>query len=299
MTDVSVFTDDEAKKLCQQFNLPIKYLDGFGKILDRPFVNIQLSNYFNQIKQIASMVSSVNGKTGVVVLTAADVGAPAGSGTSTGNNTGDQDLSGLQVKRIVVDADITAVNDGAYTLTANATFTDPSPVDGKGYTVFIRNGGATVGGVLYSVVGQLIFRFYSGAWATYQLVTQTQLNAKQDSLGVVGFTDYSATSTIVGWSSFTNKVVQYLEVGNIAFYEVFISGTSNSATTTFTIAHTALNSTTEINAGLFSGIIGILRLALSAGSSTCFVDRYNTVTSTTTMSASGTKSIYFKFFLPI
>lgn len=35
-------------------------------------------------------VDSVNGYTGVVVLTAADVGAPAGSGTSTGTNTGDQ-----------------------------------------------------------------------------------------------------------------------------------------------------------------------------------------------------------------
>lgn len=40
-------------------------------------------------------VSSVNGDVGDVVLTAADVGAPAGSGTSTGTNTGDQDLSGL------------------------------------------------------------------------------------------------------------------------------------------------------------------------------------------------------------
>jgi len=35
-------------------------------------------------------VDSVNGQTGVVVLDAADVGAPAGSGTSTGTNTGDQ-----------------------------------------------------------------------------------------------------------------------------------------------------------------------------------------------------------------
>jgi hypothetical protein len=43
-------------------------------------------------------VDSVNGQTGVVVLDAADVGAPSGSGTSTGTNTGDQDLSGLVAK---------------------------------------------------------------------------------------------------------------------------------------------------------------------------------------------------------
>lgn len=38
-------------------------------------------------------VSSVNGQTGDVTLTASDVGAPSGSGTSTGINTGDQDLT--------------------------------------------------------------------------------------------------------------------------------------------------------------------------------------------------------------
>jgi hypothetical protein len=43
-------------------------------------------------------VDSVNGQTGVVVLDATDVGAPSGSGTSTGTNTGDQDLSGLVAK---------------------------------------------------------------------------------------------------------------------------------------------------------------------------------------------------------
>lgn len=38
---------------------------------------------------VGGAVDSVNGKTGVVVLTASDVGAPSGSGNSTGTNTGD------------------------------------------------------------------------------------------------------------------------------------------------------------------------------------------------------------------
>ena len=115
--------------------------------------------------------------------TAAQVGAPSGSGTSTGTNTGDQDLSGLQDKRIVVSTNTTAVIDGAYTLVASSTFTDPTPSEGKGYSVFIRNGTATIGAVSYSTVGTLVWRlFHSGSWATYVLTNQTQLNAKEDSI---------------------------------------------------------------------------------------------------------------------
>jgi hypothetical protein len=51
---------------------------------------------------------------------------------------------------------------------ASATFTDPSPVEGKGFTVFIRNGTGTVGGTGYSVAGTEIRRlFHSGSWANY------------------------------------------------------------------------------------------------------------------------------------
>lgn len=113
--------------------------------------------------------------------TAAQVGAPSGSGTSTGTNTGDQDLSGLQGKRIVVSSSQTATNDSDYTLVASATFTDPTPIEGKGYSVLIRNGTATIGALAYSTVGTLVWRlFHSGSWATYVLTNQTQLDLKQD-----------------------------------------------------------------------------------------------------------------------
>ena len=70
---------------------------------------------------------------------------------------------------IVVSSNTTALNDRNYTVVANATFTDPSPVEGKGYRVFIRNGTATIGGVGYTA-GMLVIRlFHSGGWATYRL----------------------------------------------------------------------------------------------------------------------------------
>lgn len=116
----------------------------------------------------AAPVQSVNGNTGAVVLTASDVGAPSGSGNSTGTNTGDQDLSGLQLKSIVVSSNVNAENDGNYTNVVTATYTDPSPVEGKGFRVVVRNGTATVGGTGYSTAGTVILRiFHSGSWANY------------------------------------------------------------------------------------------------------------------------------------
>jgi len=68
----------------------------------------------------------------------------------------------------VVSTNQTAVNDGQYTVVANSTFTNPSPVEGKGYWVLVRNGTATINSVGYSVAGTIIYTvFHSGAWATY------------------------------------------------------------------------------------------------------------------------------------
>jgi hypothetical protein len=77
-------------------------------------------------------------------------------------------LADKQDKRIVVSSNTTAVIDGAYTLVASATFTDPTPVEGKGFSVLIRNGTATIGGTGYNTAGTTVWRvFHSGSWANY------------------------------------------------------------------------------------------------------------------------------------
>lgn len=64
-----------------------------------------------------------------------------------------------------------------------------------------------------------------------------------DTLNVVGdlyttaWTDYSSTSTVTGWSSFTYKYIYYKVIGKFVFVNFEIDGTSNSATTTFTLPH--------------------------------------------------------------
>lgn len=67
-----------------------------------------------------------------------------------------------------VTGNLTAAINTQYINTANATYTDPSPVQAKGFKVYIRNGTATIGGVGYSTAGSIVWRVYhSGAWATY------------------------------------------------------------------------------------------------------------------------------------
>ena len=97
------------------------------------------------------------------------------------NTTGDIDpsevrtlntdwLDSVKPLEVIVSANKTAILDESYVVVATAEFTDPSPVEGKGYTVFVRNGTATVGGVDYDKAGTIINRIYhSGIWANYPI----------------------------------------------------------------------------------------------------------------------------------
>jgi hypothetical protein len=69
---------------------------------------------------------------------------------------------------VVVSGNTTAENGQTYVNVASATYTDPTPAEGKGYTVIVRNGTATVGGTAYATAGTIINRiFHSGSWANY------------------------------------------------------------------------------------------------------------------------------------
>ena len=106
------------------------------------------------------------------------IGGGGGGGATWGSITGtlssqtdlQNALDAKQNESIVINSNTTAVLDGVYTVVASATFTDPTPAEGKGFMVFVRNGTATVGGTGYSTAGTVINRIYhSGAWANYTL----------------------------------------------------------------------------------------------------------------------------------
>ena len=80
----------------------------------------------------------------------------------------DINLTNVQSIPIVVNANITAENNKVYHVIANATFTDPTPVEGSGYVVLLRNGVATIGGVSNGNLGTIFYRIFRGAsWVTY------------------------------------------------------------------------------------------------------------------------------------
>lgn len=81
--------------------------------------------------------------------------------------------------------------------------------------------------------------------------------------------DYSTISTIVGWSSFTTKLIHTKKIGKIVFVSFILAGTSNATNITFTVPYTSSylnsfpyyqfplsflynNSTASVNPGLIS-----------------------------------------------
>ena len=74
-----------------------------------------------------------------------------------------------------------------------------------------------------------------------QFKTVEQLAAAIKTLDMVtsvAWTDYSATSTIVGWTSYTTKSIFYKKIGKLVFVQFVISGVSDDTVATFTLPYT-------------------------------------------------------------
>lgn len=106
------------------------------------------------------------------------------------------------------------------------------------------------------------------------------------------WTDYSATSTVVGWSAFTTKEIYYKIVGKIVFVNFNISGTSNSTTTTFTLTKNAKKSSygafRVISNGVSQTIPGRAAISTSSSTVTLVLDwAGNSISSTGTKTCQG------------
>jgi hypothetical protein len=139
----------------------------------------------------------------------------------------------------VVSSNLTAVNDTNYTVVANATFTDPSPTEGKGYIVYVRNGTATIGGTGYAV-GSLVFRvFHSGAWSSREY--KSNLTASDIPTGV--------DATKIADGSVSNTEFQYINsLSSNAQAQIdnrvrtLLNDNVDSSSVTGTVANTILKS---------------------------------------------------------
>jgi hypothetical protein len=117
----------------------------------------------------------------------------------------------------------------------------------------------------------------------------------------VAWTDYTATSTIVGWASFSgSKRIAYLQLGKLVFVQYDIGGVSNSTSITFTLPLAGAN-TAAITYGASpswsqdNGVAGTnpARLYMSGGTSTVNILKE---LSGTAWTASGNKTVVGQFF---
>lgn len=117
-------------------------------------------------------------------------------------------------------------------------------------------------------------------------------------LDPTGWIDYSATSTIVGWSSFTTKIIRYRVIGKQVFVEVDLNGTSNATTASFTLpfnvsnsASNSVNSNWSTNNG--TSLLGYFITLINTNTVVGYVNFGTSWTS------SGTKRIVGQFFIEI
>lgn len=109
--------------------------------------------------------------------------------------------------------------------------------------------------------------------------------------------DYSATSTIVGWSSFTTKQIIYQACHKAIHVIFYLGGTSNSTSVTFTLP-TAMGAVEfmEMCRNIDNSTSGSGRYFIASGGSTVTV---NSTVSGGLWTASGTKSVMGEFYYQI
>jgi hypothetical protein len=115
------------------------------------------------------------------------------------------------------------------------------------------------------------------------------------------WTPYHDTSTITGWSNFTNKYIYYKKVGNLVFVKYRLSGTSNSQSTSFTLPHAAasgIRTTFKPARARDNGtwLVGAAYGHVTSGGSTAIFFTNESTSGGTSWTNSGTKEIHGEFF---
>lgn len=204
---------------------------------------------------------------------------------------------------------------GIKTFSANVTISKTTPVmlitAGAGttasYTHFITNSENFFVGVEDSDGGEIL----AGSTG-YALVMATEssrpiqfgtantlaltIGTNQD-VYTVAFTDYSSTSTVVGWSSFTTKRLYYKKIGKLVFVEFQFNGTSDSTSTSFTLPFTpSSNITFRIAAKASDNGVSLATPASGTVTLSSTTVSFSSDYASAGWTASGTKSLNGQFF---
>jgi len=127
--------------------------------------------------------------------------------------------------------------------------------------------------------------------STHRFATDTEKNTWNAKLTTPTPTDYSATSTIGGFASFTTKVIQVIDMGAYDLINFDIAGTSNATSLSFTIPNAlsasapAVSSLMHSLSGATNGS-GLAQLAIGSSTVICYFN-----VNLTLWSAIGTKRV--------
>lgn len=177
-------------------------------------------------------------------------------------------INNVQHNPIQVTASLTAVLNRYYVNTASATYTDPTPTQGQGFIVYVKNGTATIGGTAYSTVGSIIYRYYhSGAWGN-TVVTDPSGSYQPLDGDLTSIASLSSTSAYLRRSATNTYVLDsYTTVASNMPSESITSkvltgytsaGTILSATDTILSALSALDDSATSNSNDFGNFLSSL-----------------------------------------
>lgn len=154
---------------------------------------------------------------------------------------------------------------GLQTFAAGADIASATTVDltaATGNLVRITGTTATTGVTINN--GQVVLCYPTGAWPLTYHATNMPIKGGESVTVAAGGTvifskdgngtlhveifqvegawkDYSASSTIVGWTSYTTKLIYYKDIGKTRFVYIHLDGTSNSTSTSFTLPSACTN----------------------------------------------------------
>ncbi len=161
----------------------------------------------------------------------------------------------------------------------------------------LRNANLTVGNITMTDDSEIASTGVSITMGASDITLTANNTVVTGDIYTVPFTDYSSTSTIVGWSSYAIKTIKYKKIGKTVILYYCIDGTSNSTATSITLPFAPVqafracvprirDNTTEENPGT----------SVADTDSSCVFKR---TLENATWTASGTKTITGQFIYEV
>jgi hypothetical protein len=209
------------------------------------------------------------------------------------------DAGGWLANAIQVDR-----SDGTVTIDKDLKIADGSESDARIYiacdtagtgTLEFRPDAQTAAEFQVKADDDLVWRRYNPK-GTYQ-DEGLLFDSSTGDIATVQWSNYYSSSTVVGFSSMTNSIINYKRFGKLVFVQVNLGGTSDTTTLTFTLPYATrsdeimVHPIKYINAGTWGTTPGSVQLGTSDSSVTAYTDM-----DTAAWSDTGTKGIQGNFW---